>query len=824
MLVSGEPGSGKSALAGACVAEAANRARVISAVCHDTVTPVQLSVLHDAARELGGGLAEGVAQDLAKHHLFDLTLGQIGRSLRPVIWVIDDAQWADEASLDFVRFVVRRMAGLPLLMVVTYRDTEVHPSLRSLLGELATVPAVRRVVVPSLSTAAVGALASDLNPGAVARLHARTGGNAFFVTELLREAESPGGGVADVILGRIERLPGPARGLVEALAVVGGPCPVEFLPEVGESLDHLDELVRAGLVVTREAGQIGFRHDLVREAVLASLPAPRRVTLHRLALRALGDDVDPAVAVEHAIGAGDRAATARWALAAADRSAAMGSNRDTARLLGLAAAATNNDDDKVRALTRQAAALIETGGSAEASAVFEAAAHLQGGPGPRAEMWAMRARFHGLRLEGEESERYLRHALAAAEDEPVETRPLLPYAVAAMQQMWRRDAEAARRYGAIAVGIAERRGDWAAAADVRVTVGHAVALGDPSLRELRAATEDAERLGAHRTQLRGLFNIANALMTHGRLAEALETMDRVVVLCADRDYDDMLLSMQAMRYSILFDMGDYRSAVDAAQLLDDERYSMRIGMSGVLSLGLARTGRLQDRTLIENEPWLASTTSDVLAQSLIRATAAELAWLTGDATRQLDELAAMYPTLHDGHQILRDFVAGWSALLGGRPLPASTADLPYALAGNGRFAAAAAGFVAAGMPYHQALALYRIDEPETLLEACDVAQRIGALPLADKVRTALRRHGVDAPRRRGTGRVAMTNPVGLTSREMEVLHLVAEGLRNADIAGRLVLSPRTVDHHVSSVLNKLGVRSRAAAGRAALALGVIAPV
>jgi DNA-binding NarL/FixJ family response regulator len=142
----------------------------------------------------------------------------------------------------------------------------------------------------------------------------------------------------------------------------------------------------------------------------------------------------------------------------------------------------------------------------------------------------------------------------------------------------------------------------------------------------------------------------------------------------------------------------------------------------------------------------------------------------------------------------------------------------FALGIAGDWAGAAERWRSLGAPYERALELAASDRQPELLEALAVLDRLGAEAAATLVRRDLRRMGVSHLPRRPRPRTR-ANPAGLTDRQLEVLALLAEGLTNAEIADRLVVSVRTVDHHVAAILAKLGVGSRREAARAAATLG-----
>jgi DNA-binding NarL/FixJ family response regulator len=144
---------------------------------------------------------------------------------------------------------------------------------------------------------------------------------------------------------------------------------------------------------------------------------------------------------------------------------------------------------------------------------------------------------------------------------------------------------------------------------------------------------------------------------------------------------------------------------------------------------------------------------------------------------------------------------------------------PYALALAGRWEETAAEWRSLECPYEAAVALSRTGDVDALREAHAECRRLGARPLSAVVARQLRELGVrDVPR--GPRHTTLANDANLTARELEVLTLLAEGFRNAEIAERLVVSRRTVDHHVSSILRKLGVRTRGEAVAAATRIGL----
>src|SRR4051794_4011867 len=216
VLISGEAGVGKSSL----VEELQQRlpdATWAWGGCDGLFTPRPLAPLHDIAREIGGNLLDTVRGASSRDEIFDAVLQCASAVDGLAVLVVEDVQWADDATLDLLRFLARRVAKLPVLLLVTFRDDALAPTdpLRLALGELAGQRYTRRIDLPPLTQAGVRRLAEGTSYAADA-LYELTGGNPFFVAEVLTEngSEIPAS-ARDAVLARAARLTDQARATLD---------------------------------------------------------------------------------------------------------------------------------------------------------------------------------------------------------------------------------------------------------------------------------------------------------------------------------------------------------------------------------------------------------------------------------------------------------------------------------------------------------------------------------------------------------------------------------------------------------------------------------
>ena len=331
-LLSGSAGMGKTSVVRMFLAELDAATRVVEGACDDLLTPAPFGPVHDMSRSAGPALARALAEGAAQP-IFTALLDELtdGPGSAATVVVVEDVHWADDASLDALAFVARRIEGLRGLLVLTYRDDEVPvvSLLQQVLGGLRAPVAVRIPLCP-LSARAVTELAGE--PAAGLRVHASTGGNPFFVTELLAaEQEGLPASVSQAVLARVARLPEPTRALLDLLAVVPARAETGLLDEVCPDWPEAAAAAEERGVVAVHGGALAFRHELARRAVEEAVPRSRARRLHARVLRALrARGADPARLVHHAEGAGDDDTLIVVAPLAARAAAAAGAHREAA--------------------------------------------------------------------------------------------------------------------------------------------------------------------------------------------------------------------------------------------------------------------------------------------------------------------------------------------------------------------------------------------------------------------------------------------------------------------------------------------------------------
>lgn len=842
VLLGGEAGIGKTSLVETFCHEQAGRVRVLRGACDAFSTPRPLGALQDMSPFLGGDVEQLIESGASPHAVFTAVLAQLSTRGRPNLAVLEDVHWADEGTLDLLRFLARRLGPTRTLLIATYRNEEVGPRhpLTILVGDIATSPCLRRMTLPALSWEAVTRLAqgTGVDPG---NLYRQTEGNPFFVTEVL--AAGTAGippTVRDAVLARAARLSPAGREILEAAAVLGPRAQLTLLEGVAPTGD-LEECLASGILLA-EDGTLSYRHELARAAVEAAIPHTRRRDLHRQTLELLTGQAataDPARLAHHAEAAEDRDAVLRWAVAAAERSARLGAHREAAsqyrRALRFAAALPVAERGRLQehrsyecSITDQLAEAVAA--RQEALATWQALGdRVREGDSLR---WLSRLFWMSNRFG--ESEEVARTAVEVLEAEPPGIELATSYSNLCHVLTLDDRYDEAIPWGERAIGLARSLGSEEVALHALSSVATARLLaGDETGRRLlEENVRAAQRADLDNQASQSLFNLARTAVGERRHQLAAGYLEEGIAYSAARDLDFFRLYMLAWRAYSLLQQGRWGEAEELAEEVRRHALPASAAIRGicvatVLGTIKARRGETGAAALLDEALELTQPVPDFALKLPVRAARAELAWLAGDHGRARQEasagleLAARQPASAPYLRWQVGELACWLWRAGGlRTAPAGAAE-PYALEIGGRSSEAAEAWRRLDCPYESALALAMGDEA-ALRQAHDMLRRMAARPALAIVSRKLRELGIrDIPR--GPRPATQAGPAGLTGREVEVLGLLAQGLRNSQIAAQLVISQRTVANHVAAILGKLGVDSRGAAVAAAARLGLTPP-
>jgi predicted ATPase/DNA-binding CsgD family transcriptional regulator len=818
VVVIGEPGIGKTAVVTTFVRSLEDGARTFLGTCDDLSIPRPLGAIHDLVGTLSPALEDALAAGAAPYDVHRLLLAELALPPQPTVLVLEDVHWADEATLDVITLLARRIASLPVLLLLTCRDGEAPPGhpVHTAVSTNASV-----LELEPLSATAVASLSGD----GADDVYAATGGNPFYVTELIaaRTAEELPRSIANAVRGRVSRLSDDERRLVELVSVVPNRVATSVLDAVLPDWPAAaEEPERRGLLEV-DPRYVRFRHELARNAIRSGIPIAARRRLHGEILEALlMAGADPAEIVHHAEAAGAEDVVAEYALVAARRAAALDSNREAyshyrrasaflERLpaasraavleeLATAAYAVYRLDDAFRAIGRAIAEWTALGDWAAVGRCTQILSRFywHAGDGDAARAKALEA-IQILEPLGESVE------LARAYSGLAQLKNLAEYNDQALE------------WGERALDLATKLGDERTRAHVLVNLGSIML--DVDHRQTSALLEAhlfADEVGEKHEATRALGNLGYALMSWAQPQPAVQYARQALAYAEQNEVHNLASYVAITLAWLQLRAGEWEEAEAITRGESEKSISVaQLVATTVLAELAVRRGDPDASERLANLAARAVRASE--PQRLAPVVELETEWaLTTGEPMPLERFELLLDDLPPAGGLIgwgAVRVAAWAAVAGIPVELEPPRSAPHAAMLRRDWRGAAAAFGEVGWSYDRALMLSLLDDEEALLEAIGIAQALGAAPLTQRVARRLRDLGIRVPQ--GPRESTRVNFAGLTARQLEVLSLLADGLTNAEIADRLVVSPRTAEHHVAAVLRKLGATSRQEAARRA---------
>ena len=822
VIVSGEAGIGKTSLIRHFTDNLNSDSEILWGACDDLFTPRPLGPVYDIAYQVKSDLVKKLEAEDNRFEIFSLFLNYLQNGSNLKVVVFEDIHWADEATLDLIKYLARRINRTKSILVLSYRDEEIGRDnlLRSTFGDL-PYSEIKRIRLYPLSENAVSDL---LRKKGISNnnLYRITGGNPFYVTEMLvYKNEDLPSSIKDAVIARTASLDEDTKSLLEIISVIPTKTEIELLRKLhGNAEEHIDRLIDKAIIV-KDRNLVSFRHELSRLAILDTIPEMKRIQIHRKVLEyLLGNENQLEILariLHHAVQAGDKDVIIKYAPLAARQASVLGAHSLAAENYCNALRYCDNlpPEQLIELYEGRSYECYLTGQVEEAIQAGEKVNELLKicpDAVREGENYRRMSRMYWYNCQDKKGEEYLNRGIEILEKLPLNRCLGMAYSNKSQTYEIREDKGTTIKWGEKALDLAKKLGDPEIEAHALNNIGSAKLMANDESGEadLKRSIEISMQHNYFEHAVRAYINLGGRKLQQRNLSEAEKYYSKGIDFSNEKDLYVFSLCLAGHHSKVMLHYGKWDEAIERANsVLNKASLPPGNKIMPLTVIGIIRTRRNDPGAIevLDKLIDLAFSMGENEKIVSVGAARAEYYWLRGEIHTVVDELQSVYSRVKKTKNCWAiGEIAYWLWKAGNmKTIPEGAAE-PYYLQMKGKWREAAGIWEKLGCPYEKALSLSEGDE-QAMKEAVEIFDRLGASATSSRVKQQMRENGI---RKIPKGPRASTkaNPGGLTERQVDVLKLLTRGMSNSEIASSLFISPKTVDHHISAIFAKLNLHSR----------------